>query len=113
MAPLQVLEETYCGQGFHVMGFYSDDFGMQGGDPNACSEMYMATFPQFAVDHVSGAMAQPVWQWLLAQPNATPPDWNFNKYLISRDGQFVQHFPRLTEPNDPFVIAAIEAELAK
>lgn len=124
MADLQGLEEQYAGQGFHVLGFYSDDFGMQGGsddDIEACTGEYAVTFPQFKKDHVIGALAQPVWSWLLSQPNPEPslpldPDWNFHKYLITRDGQLVGHWdsqinPGDDPPNNPIVLA-IEAEIA-
>ncbi|NUP10295.1 MAG: hypothetical protein HOW73_29950 [Polyangiaceae bacterium] len=132
MAGLQVLEETFSAEGFHVLGFYSNDFGNQGGsddDIEGCTGEYQVTFPQFAVDHVVGAEAQPVWQWLLGQPNPNPetalaPDWNFHKYLISRDGQLMQHYVRAvypgddpSNPNDSFednpIVLGIEAELAK
>ena len=132
MAGLQVLEETFGAQGFQVLGFLEDDFGMQGGSPgqiDMCTRMYHVTFPQFDVDHVVGADAQPVWQWLLAQPNPGPsgaiePTWNFHKYLISKDGTLVGHWESTTYPGDdpnnasdafdtnPIVVA-IQAELAK
>jgi glutathione peroxidase len=132
MAGLQVLEETFSASGFHVLGFYSNDFGMQGGDDgqmDACTDQYMLTFEQFKSGHVIGDMKQPVWEWLLSQPNpdmsvALEPTWNFHKYLISKDGQLVQHFVREVypgddpnDPNDSFetnpVVVAIQAELAK
>jgi glutathione peroxidase len=136
MAGLQVLEEEFSGQGFHVLGFYSDDFGSQGGsdgDIDACTSQYAVTFPQFAKDHVkdvdgAGPLEpQPVWKWLLSQPNVGPemslvPGWNFNKYLISRDGDLVAHWGSSTywgtNPNDPAfdmnaIVVAIQAELAK
>ncbi|MBL9026209.1 MAG: hypothetical protein JNL21_28705 [Myxococcales bacterium] len=138
MAGLQVLEETFAGQGFKVLGFYSNNFGNQGGSDDqidTCTGEYMVTFPQFEIANVidpdgAGPEApQPVWEWLLSQPNPDPglplsPDWNFNKYLISRDGQLVGHWASPTypgddpnDPNDSFdtspVVVAIQAELAK
>jgi glutathione peroxidase len=138
MAGLQVLEETFSAQGFRVLGFYSDDFGSQGGSDDQidmCTGQYMVTFEQFTKGHVidpdgSGPeTTQPVWTWLLAQPNPDPmtplaPDWNFHKYLVSRDGQLVAHFVRSVYPGDdpdvatdsfdtnPIVVA-IQAELAQ
>src|SRR5690349_7290725 len=132
MAGLQVLEETFGSQGFHVLGFLENNFGAQGGTPgqvDMCTQMYMVTFPQFEMADVIGANAQPVWQWLLAQPNPGPatsiqPSWNFNKYLISKDGQLVAHWDSPVypgddpaNPNDIFdtsaIVIAIKAELAK
>lgn len=132
MAGLQVLEATFGAQGFHVLGFLEDDFGNQGGDPDeieACTEQYHVKFLQFDVNHVVGPDAQPVWQWLLAQPNPGPaaniePTWNFNKYLVARDGTLIAHWESPVYPGDdpsdasddfdsnPIVVA-IKAELAK
>ncbi len=128
MAGLQVLEESFPGQPFHVLGFYENSFN-QVGNTDTCSAMYGVTFPEFATADVIGANAQPVWQWILAQPNPGPspaiePSWNFNKYLISKDGTLVGHWPEGEYPgkdpanpsstfdNSPIVIA-IKAELAK
>lgn len=132
MAGLQVLEATFAAQGFHVLGFLENDFGNQAGTPGQiemCTEKYNVTFPQFEIDHVIGANAQPVWQWLLSQPNPGPassiePQWNFNKYLVSKDGKLVAKWDSLpypgddpNDPNDDFdtnpVVVAIKAELAK
>ncbi|MEJ7729348.1 MAG: hypothetical protein WKG00_09035 [Polyangiaceae bacterium] len=121
--------------GLEVLGFVSDDFDQAGneGQIDACTEKYGLTFDQFAIDHVidpDGAgpeVPQPVFEWLLSQPNPGPvatsePTWNFHKYLVSRDGQLINHFAQLEywgeDPtsaqfqNSPVVIA-IEAELAK
>jgi glutathione peroxidase len=132
MAGLQGLEEKLSADGLQVLGFLSNDFGNQGGDPgqvDACTDKYNVTFDQFAIDHVKGANAQPVFSWLLAQPNPGPasmiePEWNFNKYLISREGKLVAHWntPEYPgddpdNPNDNFdtnpIVMAIKAELAK
>ncbi len=121
-----------------MLGFLSNDFGNQGGTDgqvDACNEQYAVTFQQFDLDHVKdtdGAgpiAAQPVFAWLEAQPNpgpaATPePDWNFHKYLVSRQGELVAHWdsPEYpgddpANPNDSFdtsaIVVAIKAELAK
>jgi glutathione peroxidase len=132
MAGLQGLEEKFSGDGLQVLGFLSNDFGNQAGDPGeveACTDKYNVTFDQFAIDHVKDANAQPVFSWLFAQGNPGPasnaePEWNFNKYLISRDGKLVAHWntPEYpgddpSNPNDTFdtnpIVMAIKAELAK
>ena len=138
MAGLQGLEEKLGGQGFHVLGFLSNDFGNQGGSSgqiDACTGQYGVTFPQFVVDHVidtDGAgpnVPQPVYKWLYAQGNPGPattlgPTRNFHKWLISREGKVVAHWDSPaypgddpSNPNDSFdespIVKAIKAELAK
>lgn len=127
MAPLETENELkYKDQGFHVLGFYSNDFGNQGGDPGSCPGtvgLKEITFPQFVIDHVIGDMKRPVFKWLLDVKGEPPPTWNFHKYLIARDGSIVgdwdtsvtvgdqNNTPGTVEPN---VLAPyIEAELAK
>jgi glutathione peroxidase len=119
-------------QGLEVLGFLSNDFGSQGGQggmTDACNDKYGVTFDQFAIGHVTGASPQPVFKWLLAQPNPGPsptaePLWNFHKYLVSRDGKLVAHWDTSvypgddpSNPNDSFdkspIVIAIKAELAK
>jgi glutathione peroxidase len=130
MAGLQVLEDSFKAQGFHVLGFFENDFGAQGGTNgqiDMCTTKYHVSFEQFDEEDVIGANQQPVWKWLLSQPNAPPmtsiqPSWNFNKYLISKDGKLVNHWDSpvapptsATDPNfdsNPLVVA-IKAELAK
>jgi len=122
-----------------VLGFLSNDFGMQAGSDgqiDSCNGKYMVTFKQFAIDHVHDvdgagpAEPQPVWKWILAQPDPGPvaggldPTWNFHKYLISKDGKLVKHWASPTypgdDPNNPSdsfdtseIVQAIKAELAK
>jgi glutathione peroxidase len=131
-APLEILENTFKGQGLHVLGFLSNDFGNQGGTDgqvDACKDQYKVTFDQFAIDHVTSPTAEPVFAWLESQPNPSPaipiePTWNFHKYLISRDGQLVGHWASEVypgaDPNDATstfdtneIVMAIKAELAK
>jgi glutathione peroxidase len=134
-AGLQVLEETFSAQGFHVLGFLSNDFGNQGGSSGqigSCNSKYGITYTQFAIDHVvpqGSTPPQPVFAWLESQPNPGPdtsalPSWNFSKYLVSRTGTLVAHWDSPVypgkDPNDPNstfdnspVVIAIRAELAK
>lgn len=135
MAGLEVLEDTFAAQGLHVLGFLSDDFAHQGGtdnDVSACTMQYSCTFEVFSKDHVrkSGTeLPQAVWGWLLAQQNPGPassiaPDWNFHKYLISREGKLIAHWSSAeypgddpNNPNDSFdtnsIVMKIKEELAK
>ncbi|MEZ4307628.1 MAG: hypothetical protein R3F14_06230 [Polyangiaceae bacterium] len=129
MGPLETdLEQKYMGQGFHVLGFYSNDF-KQGGDPDACTGEYNVTFPQFVMGHVRYGKQEdvdgnpntppedfeprPVFKWLIDTAGAPAPDWNFHKYLIARDGTYVAHWSSAVTPTSAQVISAIEAELAK
>jgi glutathione peroxidase len=135
MAGLQVLEDKFSAQGFHVLGFLSDDFGNQGGSGGqiaACNAKYGITFTQFGIDHVvpqGSTPPEPVFAWLEMQTNPGPdtsimPAWNFSKYLLSRKGELVAHWPSDEypgmDPSDPSsmfdtnpIVVAIEAELAK
>jgi glutathione peroxidase len=129
------LEEQYEAMGLEVLGFISDDFDQAGnqGQIDACTNMYGITFDQFAIGHVTDPDGsgpeepQPVFQWILTQPNPGPaptaePTWNFHKWLVSREGELIAHFPReeywgndpaSSEFQDSPVVIAIEAELAK
>lgn len=137
-AGLQVLEDKFSAQGFHVLGFLSNDFGNQGGSSgqdNACNAKYGVSFQQFGTDHVIDTdgpgpnVPQPVFAWLESQPNPGPfggpaPIWNFHKYLISRTGELVGHWTSTVYPGDDpanpadsfdtsEIVIAIKAELAK
>ena len=129
MGALEALRAQYEEQGLAVLGFYSNDFGNQGGDPgdiDACTDEYDVNFLQFGIDHVTPEKGQPrpVFAWLFAQPSPGPsgsvyPTWNFHKYLIGRDGTLVAHWdspavPDADDPDDPNDIPSrIQAELAK
>jgi len=114
-----------------VLGFLSNDFNQAGSEEEieACNEQYAVSFQQFDVDHIKGATNQPVFSWLQSQQNPGPastlvPQWNFHKYLLSKDGQLVATWDTYVypgddplNPNDSFetnaIVIAIEAELAK
>jgi glutathione peroxidase len=120
--PLQRLHEKYKDEGFVVLGFPCNQFGSQ--EPGSaeeiktfCTKNYGVTFDMFAKVDVNGDNAAPLYKTLTA--TSTKPagpgkiSWNFEKFLIGRDGQVVARFSPRTEPSDDQVVSAIEAELAK
>ena len=137
---LEKLYETYQDQDFEVLGFPANDFGAQEPGSNEeivafCSANYGVSFPLFEKADVTGADKQPLYAALIeAEPTKrgdvaamkerfrgygmTPNDdpevlWNFEKFLIGRDGRVAARFAPATTPDDPELVAAIEAELAK
>ena len=137
---LEALYRQYRDRGFEVLGFPANDFGAQ--EPGSheeiaefCSANYGVSFPLFAKADVTGPAQQPLYAALTAaQPTKqgpaeefrerlrgygrTPtedPDvlWNFEKFLIAKDGSIAARFAPGTEPADPALTGAIEAELAK
>lgn len=137
---LEALYRQFKDEGLVVMGFPANNFREQEPGDNAeiaefCSVNYDVTFPMFAKISVVGDDQHPLYAELIEQAppiegdteahrtrlreyGITPtedPDvvWNFEKFLVSRDGQVVGRFaPHLT-PDSPVIVAAIEAELSK
>jgi glutathione peroxidase len=118
-APLQDLYEKYADKGFYVLGFPCNQFGGQ--EPGTaeeisefCTTEYGITFPLFGKIEVNGAGTDPIYLWLKAQPGgAGDITWNFNKFLIGRDGKLVKRWSESTVPSTSDVVTAIEAALAK
>jgi glutathione peroxidase len=116
---LQGLFAKHQEAGFEVLGFLSNDFdneGGGGGEVNQCIEQYGVTFDQFATIQVKGGAGQhPLFAWLTNRPGLEGPvTWNFNKFLIGRDGTLVARWTEGTDPVlDGEIDQAIQAELAK
>jgi glutathione peroxidase len=115
-AGLQSLHERYGDRGLRLLGSPSADFaGQEYGDAQDigafCRRNYGVSFPLTEPMSVRADPA-PLWRDLARQPNSGPPAWNFTKYLIGGDGRLIVRFPTKTKPEDPQVIAAIEAVLA-
>jgi glutathione peroxidase len=114
---LEALYERNAGRGFVILGFPSNEFGGQ--EPGTSEEIqsfcklnYGVTFPLFEKSVTKpGAGQSPVYGFLTSGGDA--PAWNFGKYLIGKDGRVVRYFPSKVTPEDPALVAAIEAELAK
>lgn len=112
---LEALNAKYQPQGFAVLGFPSGDFKNQEyGDEKQiqefCTLTYGVKFPMFEKVHVKGDEATPLYRDLIKATGDTP-EWNFHKYLISRDGKVVGSFASRTVPDDKALVAAIEREL--
>ena len=105
------LEELYQelkDQNFTVVGFPCNQFGAQEPGTDAeiqrfCSLTYGVTFPLAAKIEVNGAHRHALYAWLTAKDNGFPGDigWNFEKFLIDRDGRVVCRYPAGTKPTDP------------
>jgi len=115
-AGLQTLQDTYGPKGLAVLGFPCNDFGAQ--EPGTleeiqtfCSTTYGATFPLYAKVHATGAKTAPYDLLTQAEP-AGDVAWNFEKFLIGKDGTVLDRYKSAVEPADPALVAAIEAALA-
>lgn len=97
-----------------VLGFPCNDFGGQepGGEAaiNAfCTGNYKVTFPMFSKVAIKGADKHPLYAAL--QSTAGDVGWNFEKFLVGKDGRVLKHFTSDVEPDSPELMAAIEAAL--
>ena len=137
---LEKIYEEKKDKGFAVLGFPANNFGAQEPGTNQeiadfCSLTYSVKFPMFEKISVVGDDQHPLYKELTgAAPRAqgdpdafrdrlkgfgmTPnqdPDvlWNFEKFLIGKNGEVVARFAPTVTPDDPAVVAAIDAELAK
>ena len=117
---LEDLQKNYASRGFSVVGVPCNQFmGQEPGTAEEiqtfCSTTYGVTFPLTEKIEVNGAGQHPLYAQLNAVPDADGYSgdirWNFEKFLVGRDGNVVARFDPRTAPDDPKVIAAIEAAL--
>jgi glutathione peroxidase len=117
---LQALHDRYSSRGFTVLGFPCNQFFHQ--EPgNAeeiqqfCSLNYGVTFPLFAKLDVKGAQQHPLYSILSEFPDdkgkAGNVTWNFEKFVVGKDGRVTHRFRPKVEPENPNVVASIEALL--
>jgi len=116
---LETLNKEYGGKGLAVLGFPCNDFGAQEPGSNDeiaqfCETSFGVTFDMFDKVHAKGGEQHPLYQTLTT---AVDPQgdvaWNFEKFLISKQGEVVARFPSKVAPDNPELIAAIKAEIAK
>jgi glutathione peroxidase len=119
---LQALHEKYQKQGLVILGFPCNQFKAQ--EPGSaeeirqfCTANYGVTFPLMAKIDVNGPEAAELYKYLTSldtQPKGPGKiSWNFEKFLVGRNGQVVARFAPKTKPDAPEVVQMIEAELAK
>jgi len=115
---LQSVYQKYKDKGLVVLGFPCNQFGGQ--EPGTseqikqfCSSQYHVTFPLFEKIEVNGPNRHPLYVLLAGDKSPFPGDitWNFNKFLIGRDGKIVKRFDSKIKPDSQQVISAIEAAL--
>ncbi|MEU9439672.1 glutathione peroxidase [Streptomyces sp. NPDC048304] len=118
---LEKLQERYGDRGFTVLGVPCNQFlGQEPGTAEEiaefCSATYGVTFPLTEKVEVNGAGRHPLYQRLVDFPDAEGHSgdirWNFEKFLIGRDGTVVARFSPQTEPESDALVTAIEAQLA-
>ena len=113
---LEAMHARYRGRGFAVLGFPSNDFmGQEPGTEKQiqefCTLTYGVKFPMFEKVHVKGNQVTPFYRDL-ARATGEAPKWNFHKYLIDRNGKVVASYGSRTRPDDPALVARLEALLA-
>ncbi|PTA92897.1 glutathione peroxidase [Kosakonia sp. H7A] len=138
---LENLQKTLAGEGFTVLGFPCNQFlGQEPGSEEEiktfCSTTYGVTFPMFSKIEVNGDARHPLYKKLIAAaPSAVAPEgsgfyarmerkgrapkepgdilWNFEKFLIGRDGTVIQRFSPDMTPEDPALQQAVKQALTK
>jgi glutathione peroxidase len=107
---LEDLHQEYKEQGLVVVGFSSNDFNQEAKDEAKAAKICFVnngvSFTMLAPSHVRGEAANPVFRQLSEQTQA--PGWNFNKYLVDRNGKVVEHFESRVTPESEQLRDAIE-----
>jgi glutathione peroxidase len=119
---LEGLHEKYSKEGLAVLAFPCNQFGHQEpGSPEQiadfCSTKYNVQFDIFEKIDVNGKNRDPLYAWLTSS-EATPVDpgkvkWNFEKFLVGRDGKVIARYRSKVKPNSPEMVEAIESALKK
>lgn len=114
---LEALYQKYRDQGFEVLAFPCNDYGMQEPDSNDkiqqfCETRYSVTFPLFDKIHAKGSAQHPLYAKLTqsVEPKGEVA-WNFEKFLVNKQGEVVGRFKSAVAPDSAELIAAIEQEL--
>lgn len=114
-AGLEDLYKKYKDQGLVVLGFPSNDF--KGQEPGTekeivefCQGRFGVSFPLFAKIHVKGEDKAPLYQYLTEgdHPGKGEISWNFNKFLVDREGNVVAHYESKVTPEDPLLVAQVK-----
>lgn len=116
---LQKLYDSYKEEGLVILGFPANNFGGQepGTDQEIlqfCEVNYGVTFPMFSKIEVKGEEIHPLFEYLTSLDTAEESGeirWNFEKFLIDRNGNLVERFRSRTEPDSDEMIEAVKTYL--
>ena len=114
---LEALYQKYRSQGFEVFAFPCNDFGAQEPGTNEeiqqfCETRFGVTFPLFDKVHAKGLDQHPLYARLTQAPPVGDVSWNFEKFLINKQGEVVGRYKSAVSPESSELGAAIERELA-
>ena len=118
---IQAMYEKYKGQGFVVLGFPANNFMAQepGSDEKIksfCTREYHVTFPMFSKISVKGSDMHPLYKYLTHKDENgvvdAPVKWNFQKFLISRDGHVISSIGNHTSVTEGEVVKEVETAIA-
>ena len=115
-ADLELFYREQRARGVEVLGFPANNFGGQepGSDAEIaqfCSTNYEVSFPMFSKISVKGADQHPLYAYL-TEAGKSEVQWNFQKFVVGKDGQVVRSFAPTTSVNDADFRAAVESALA-
>lgn len=107
---MEAVHQRYKDKGLVVIGFASDDFKQEDKDEAKAAEIcylnYGVTFTMLAPTHVKGKNANPLFKALAEK--SEEPSWNFNKYLLDKDGGVVGHMGSRIKPDAPELTVMLE-----
>lgn len=110
---LEALHQEFKDDGLVVLGFPSDSFNQEIKNEEKVAEVcymnYGVTFTMFSTVPVRGSDAHPIFKALADQSEA--PGWNFNKYLVDKDGKVIEHFGSRAQPDSEAFKEVIKAAL--
>ena len=118
-AGLEELHKKYAAKGLRILGFPSNDFGEQEPGTNSeiaqfCKQNYGVEFDMFSKIVVSGSGQAPLYRYLTTLPKFPGQiDWNFEKFLIGRNGEVIGRFKSEVEPTSNQLTGAIEKALSE
>jgi glutathione peroxidase len=121
-AGLEKLYQQDEDRGLVVLGFPANNFrkqepGSDGQIKEFCSTKYHVTFPMFSKISVKGSDIAPLYSFLTRQETQPQPSgditWNFEKFVVGRDGKVVARYKPKTQPDDAELVKTIDSELGK
>jgi len=116
---MEELYQKYQAQGFEILAFPCNDYGMQEPGSNEeiqqfCTTRYDVSFPLFDKVHAKGSQQHPLYAQLTqaVEPKGEV-SWNFEKFLVNKKGEVVARYQSAIAPNDASLAVAIEKELVQ